>query len=134
MSKYLKGWLMPSVGILFFLMLVQGGWWMWAPFVTAIVFFVGADALLPRDESEPPKVQIAPLLNLPLYLILPLLCLLNFTVLWMFGSGDILGFGSWLKDHAGVDLFAARENTSSWLQWAGCIVRSEEHTSELQSH
>ena len=93
MTKYLKGWLMPVLGILFFLTLVKGGWWMWAPFLAAVVLFVVGDALLPRDDSEPPRTQIEFLLNLPLYLILPLLCLLNFTVLWMFGSGDVLGFG-----------------------------------------
>ncbi len=56
MSKYIKGWLMPTVGISFFIMLIQGGWWMWAPFVAAVVFFVAADMLFPRDESGPPKV------------------------------------------------------------------------------
>lgn len=122
MSKYLKGWLMPTLGILFFLMLIKGGWWMWAPFVAAIVFFIGADRFLPRDVSEPPKLQLAFVLNLPLYLMLPLLALLNFTVLWLFGSGDFLGYGAWLQSHAGIDLFAAREATTSWMQWAGCIV------------
>jgi len=122
MSKYIKGWLMPTVGISFFIMLIQGGWWMWAPFVAAVVFFVAADMLFPRDESGPPKVQIAALLNLPLYLILPLLCLLNFTVLWMFGSGDLFGFGAWIQQHTGFDLFAGRAATTSWVQWAGCVL------------
>ncbi len=122
MFKYLKGWLMPFIGILFALAMAQGGWWMWAPFVGAVVFFIGADMLLPRDTSGPPKVQIALLLNLPLYLILPLLCVLNFSVLWMFSSGDILGYGAWMKAHLGIDLFAGREHTNHWAMWAGCIV------------
>ncbi|MBU0917829.1 alkane 1-monooxygenase [Aquabacterium parvum] len=122
MSKYLKGWLMPALGAFFFLTLLQGGWWMWAPFAAAIVFFIGADALLPRDLSEPPRMQFAALLNLPLYLMLPLLALLNFTVLWMFGSGDFLGYGAWMKEHAGLDLFAGREATTHWVQWAGCVI------------
>ena len=122
MTKYLKGWLMPVIGLIFFLMLTQGGWWMWAPFSLAIVFFVLADAWLPRDESEPPRTQVAWLLNLPLYLILPLLCLLNFTVLWMFGSGDDLGFGAWVQTQTGLDLFAGRAASTSWLHWTGCIV------------
>lgn len=122
MSKYLKGWLMPALGAFFFLTLLQGGWWMWAPFAAAIVFFIGADALLPRDLSEPPRMQFAALLNLPLYLMLPLLALLNFTVLWMFGSGDFLGYGAWMKEHADLDLFAGREATTHWVQWAGCII------------
>lgn len=122
MSKYLKGWLMPALGAFFFLTLLQGGWWMWAPFAAAIVFFIGADALLPRDLSEPPRMQFAALLNLPLYLMLPLLALLNFTVLWMFGSGDFLGYGAWMKEHAGLDLFAGRAATTHWVQWAGCVI------------
>ncbi|MFT3857382.1 MAG: alkane 1-monooxygenase [Aquabacterium sp.] len=122
MSKYLKGWLMPTLGVSFLFLLIKGGWWMWAPFALAIVFFIGADRFFPRDESGPPKIQIAPLLNLPLYLILPMLALLNFTILWMFGSGDFLGYGAWVKDTTGLDLFAGRENTTHWLQWAGCIV------------
>jgi len=122
MSKYLKGWLMPTIGLLFFAMLLQGGWWMWAPFGAAIVFFIGADMLFPRDESGPPKVQIMALLNLPLYLMLPLLAVLNFTVLWMFGSGDVFGFGAWMQSNLGLDLFAGRAATTHWAQWAGCIV------------
>jgi Fatty acid desaturase len=122
MSKYIKGWLMPSIGILFTWAMLQGGWWMWAPFLGAIVFFVGADMLLPRDTSEPPKLQVEFLLNLPLYLMLPLLCVLNFTVLWLFGSGDILGYGAWMQSHLDIDLFAARAQTTHWAMWAGCIV------------
>ncbi|NBD19526.1 alkane 1-monooxygenase [Aquabacterium fontiphilum] len=122
MSKYLKGWLMPALGVGFLLMLVKGGWWMWAPFLAAIVFFIGADRWLPRDESEPPRTQITLLLNLPLYLMLPMLALLNFTVLWMFGSGDLFGYGAWVKDTVGIDLFAGREATTHWFQWAGCVV------------
>jgi hypothetical protein len=122
MSKYLKGWLMPAIGVLFACAMVQGGWWMWAPFAGAVLFFVGADLLLPRDASEPPKRQIPLLLNLPLYLMLPLLCVLNFTVLWMFSTGDILGYGAWMQSHLGMDLFAARDKTSHWGMWAGCIV------------
>lgn len=122
MTKYLKGWLMPSIGLLYFYLLIKGGWWMWAPFGLTLVFFVAADHLLPHDESAPPKVQISSLLNLPLYLMLPLLCILNFTVLWMFGDGDMLGYGSFLKDNFNLDLFAGREATTSWAQWAGAIL------------
>jgi hypothetical protein len=122
MSKYIKGWLMPIIGLAFTYAMVHGGWWMWAPFVGAILFFVIADGLFPRDQSEPPKVQIEMLLNLPLYLMLPLLCVLNFTVLWMFSSGDILGYGAWVQSNLGIDLFAGRAQTTHWSMWAGCIV------------
>jgi Fatty acid desaturase len=122
MTKYIKGWLMPTIGVLFAMAMAHGGWWMWAPFVGAILFFIGADVLLPRDTSGPPKVEIQWLLNLPLYTILPLLCVLNFSVLWLLAPGDILGWGAFLKTYTGVDLFAAREATDHWAMWAGCIV------------
>jgi hypothetical protein len=122
MSKYIKGWLMPVIGVLFAFAMSHGGWWMWAPFVGAILFFIGADMLLPRDTSGPPKVEIQMLLNLPLYTILPLLCVLNFSVLWLLAPGDILGWGAFLQTHTGIDLFAAREATNHWGMWAGCIV------------
>ncbi len=122
MSKYIKGWLMPIIGVLFAVAMAKGGWWMWAPFIGAVIFFVFGDLLLPRDVSGPPKVQITWLLNLPLYTILPLLCILNFSVLWLLAPGDIFGWGAFLKTYTGVDLFAAREATTHWAMWAGCIV------------
>ena len=122
MSKYLKGWLMPTIGVFYLFLLIKGGWWMWAPLGLTLVFFVGADHLFPRDTSGPPKVQISALLNLPLYLMLPMLAMLNFTMLWMFGEGDMLGYGAWMQDTLGLDLFAGREATTSWVQWAGCIL------------
>ncbi len=122
MSKYLKGWLMPGLSVIFIGLISQGGWWMWSPFLFAITVFLSADAFLPRDTSEPPRLQNALLLNLPLYTILPLLAVLNFLVLWMFGSGDLGGVGAWLLKEHGVDLFKAREATNHWAMWAGCII------------
>lgn len=122
MSKYLKGWLMPALSALFIVLIAQGGWWMWSPFAFAITAFLAADALLPRDTSEPPRYQNAFLLNLPLYTILPLLAVLNFLVLWLFGSGDMGGVGAWLQANTSVDLFAARAATNHWGMWVGCVI------------
>jgi hypothetical protein len=122
MSKYLKGWLMPGLSLIFIYLVAQGGWWMWSPFIFAITVFLAADAFLPRDTSEPPRHQIAFLLNLPLYTILPLLTVLNFLVLWMFSSGEIFGFGAWVQQSFGLDLFASRAATNHWGMWAGCII------------
>ena len=122
MSKYFKGWLMPGLSLVFIGLIVQGGWWMWSPFVFALTVFLSADAFLPRDTSEPPRLQNAFLLNLPLYCILPLLTVLNFLVLWMFGSGDMGGVGAWLLKEHGVDLFKARAATDHWFMWVGCVI------------
>lgn len=122
MSKYLKGWLMPSLAALFIYVVAHGGWWMWAPFGFAITAFLAADAFLPRDVSEPPRYQNFFLLNLPLYTILPLLVVLNFLVIWLFSSGDPLGAGAWVQEHMGVDLFASRAATNHWAMWVGCVI------------
>ncbi|KGM41495.1 hypothetical protein JY96_19415 [Aquabacterium sp. NJ1] len=122
MTKYLKGWLMPALAVLMMYMIAHGGWYMWAPWAFVLTVFLSADLFLPHDLSEPPKYQNAFLLNLPLYTILPMLALLNFTVLWLVGSGDLLGFGAWVQQHIGLDLFAARARTNHWGMWAGCIL------------
>ena len=122
MSKYFKGWLMPGLAVLFVFAVAHGGWWLWSPFAAAITFFLAADMLMPRDTSEPPPYQNSFILNLPLYTMLPLLLVLNFTVLWLVGSGDVLGYGAWVKQELGLDLFAARAASDHWSMWAGAII------------
>ena len=112
MSKYLKGWLMPSLVVLATYAFAQGGWYLCIPFFAAMAVFVVGDAILPRDVSGPPAYQNAFLLNLPLYLILPLLCAMNLVVFWLFGSGDPGGIGAWVLQHTGIDLFAARARST----------------------
>jgi hypothetical protein len=121
MSKYLKGWLMPTLFVLTTLALMKGGWWLCVPFVAWLMLFVVGDAILPQDLSEPPLRQTF-LLNLPLYVQLPLLVIMNFVLVWMFGSGDIGGIGALVLEHSGIDMFAAREATSHWAMWVGGIA------------
>jgi hypothetical protein len=122
MSKYIKGWLMPVMAVIFMALMAQGGWWMWSPWVFTLTVFLSLDAFMPHDLSEPPKYQSAFLLNLPLYTILPLLFAMNFMMIWMAGSGDFGGVGAWLLNSYGIDLFKAREATNHWAMWAGCIA------------
>lgn len=121
MSKYAKGWLMPLILALTTLAFLQGGWWLCAPIVTTLVVFIGGDWLLPHDLSEP-ALRRSLLLNLPLYAVLPLLVAMNLVLLWLAGSGDFAGLGAWLLEHAGIDLWAAREASNHWAMWVGGII------------
>jgi hypothetical protein len=103
------------------LAIAQGGWWLWAPVLGLFAMFVLGDWLLPRDLSAAIDSDSA-IFNLPVYSILPLLVLFNGALLWMLGSGDFAQIGEWLRAHAGLDLFAGREATSSWMQWLGGVL------------
>jgi hypothetical protein len=118
--KLLKGWLMPLAIVLSILAIAAGGWWLWAPAASLFIVFMLGDWLLPRDLSAAIDSE-SPVFNLPVYSILPLLCVLNGALLWMLGSGDVAHIGEWVRAHAGIDLFAGREATSHWLQWFGGV-------------
>lgn len=121
MSKYLKGWLMPTCLILSALAYMQGGWWLLAPFLGTSALFVLGDWLLPNDMSEPPLFQSF-LLNFPLYAILLLMALMDFSLLWLTGTGDLLGFGALVQQYLGFDMIAAREATAHWGMWLGGAI------------
>jgi len=116
--KLLKGWLMPLAIVLSIPAIAAGGWWLWAPTAGLFIVFMLGDWLLPRDLSAAIDSD-SPVFNLPVYSVLPLLVVLNGTLLWMLGSGDVAHIGEWVRAHAGIDLFAGREATSHWLQWFG---------------
>jgi alkane 1-monooxygenase len=119
-TKVLKGWLMPACLVLAILAFAAGGWWLWAPLLGLFAMFALGDWLLPHDLS-PAIESESPLFNLPIYTILPLLVVMNGVLFWMLGSGDVAGLGAWLQQATGLDLFAAREATTSWVQWLGAI-------------
>ena len=121
MSKYAKGWLMPLYVSLTILAFLQGGWWLSVPVIVTLVTFVVGDWVLPRDMSEPPLNQTF-LLNLPLYSILPLLVVMNMSLFWLLGTGDFIGMGAWMKEHAGIDMWAARAASTHWAMWVGAIA------------
>lgn len=121
MSKYLKGWFMPALFVLTTLTLMKGGWWLCAPIIGLLILFIVGDAILPHDRSEP-SLKHPFLLNLPIYVQLPLLVVMNFVLVWMFGSGDLGGVGARVLEYTGIDMFAAREATNHWGMWAGGIA------------
>lgn len=121
MSKYVKGWLMPLYVALTILAFVQGGWWLSIPVIATLGTFIIGDWILPRDTSEPTLNQSF-LLNLPIYSILPLLVVMNMSLFWLLGTGDFIGLGAWVKEHAGIDMWAAREASTHWAMWVGAIA------------
>lgn len=119
--KFAKGWLMPLCLLLSTLALAQGGWWLWAPAVGLFIVFNLGDWLLPHDLSAAIKSESL-LFNLPVYLVLPLLVLMNGVFFWLLGRGDVGHLGATLHADLGLDLAAARAATSHWTQWLGGIL------------
>jgi hypothetical protein len=118
--KLLKGWLMPLCLALATLAIANGGWWLWAPALGLFAVFVLGDWLLPRDSSAA-IASDSRLFDLPIYSILPLLVVLDGTLLWMLGSGDVMHVGALAREHLALDLFAARDATVHWTQWIGGV-------------
>jgi hypothetical protein len=147
MVKYFKTLLMPATMLLAIYTSMIGGWWIWAVFVGVLTLFVLFDAILPDDRSEPYSGMTF-LLNLSLFMVLPLMLVMNFTFLWLtaqegallgigaflhdrFGvdvawltvqSADPLGYGAFVKKWLGLDMFAARAATNHWAMWLGGVL------------
>ena len=121
MSKYIKGWMMPAWLILATFSFMQGGWWLWAPFIVTLTLFMIGDWILPHDLSEPPLHQTL-LLNVPVYSFLPIMMVMNLTVLWLVAPGDVLGYGAWVHGHLGIDLEAARQASGDWRMLVGAAL------------
>jgi len=121
MSKYIKGWMMPAWLLLATWAFMQGGWWLWTPFIVTLALFIFGDWVLPHDLSEPPLHQTL-LLNVPVYSFLPIMLVMNLTVLWLVGAGDFAGFGAWVQSHLGIDLEAARAASTGWGYRIGAIL------------
>ncbi|TJY59476.1 alkane 1-monooxygenase [Sinimarinibacterium sp. CAU 1509] len=121
MMKYIRSLAMPAmvVGITYTLML--GGWWMWFGILAVVIGFVVLDAILPEDLSEP-DFGATWLLNLTLYTVLPLLVVMDGVFIWMAGSGDPMGLGAWVQQNMGIDMFAGRAATDSWIMWIGGVL------------
>ncbi len=91
-----------------------GGTWMWLGFVLAVVFSLTGDSMLGNDDGEP-RYRHEWILNIPLFLSLPLVYLALLGFAWMLGSpgSDLFGLGHLLQ-RWGYDLFASRQLTSGW--------------------
>jgi hypothetical protein len=100
--------------------IILGGAWMWLGFVVIYGVMILGDEVLGDDYSEP-AYRNPWLLNGILYLALPVLGFMCFTLAWMAGSGDLLGLGAWVQAAFGYDMIAARSSTSL-VHWLGGVL------------
>ena len=98
----------------------RGGPWMWGPFLTTAVAVTLADALGPDDRRDlsPSRPWV---MNLWLFLTLPLLALHHLVLWWLLGEGDAFGLGARLLALGGPDLFAARAASGPGA-WLGALL------------
>ena len=122
MMKYFRSTLMAMLMGVTIYTLTIGGWWIWAVFIGLVGAFVVVDAVLPEDHSEP-YYGATPVLNFALYMVLPLLFVMDGLLIWLAApSGDPLGIAALARQHLGVDLFAARAATNHWAMLLGGIL------------
>ncbi|MBC7171095.1 MAG: alkane 1-monooxygenase, partial [Polyangiaceae bacterium] len=92
-----------------------GGHFMWYGLLAAIVLVVLGDQTLGDDVSEPTYRHVG-VLNLQLYLALPVMAFYFFVMLWHAarGESDPLGYGALVEALTGYDAIAARNATTSF--------------------
>lgn len=84
-----------------------GQHWIIYGYIAITLFIVGGDTLFGDDKSTP-KYKYKWILDMQLYIALPLLVALLFISLWHVSSVDPFGFGQWVKETFKFDLFEAR--------------------------
>lgn len=100
--------------------MLHGGPHMWLVFLVGFVIVSGGDALFGDDKSEP-QYRHPWVLNLALYLTLPMLLLISAVFAWHLSDRDILGLGAALEQWVGFDLAARRAGTE-WFHILGGIL------------
>lgn len=122
MFKYLKYLFTPVLMTAVTAGILLGGVWMWTGLLAILLFVVGGDAVSGEDVSQP-HYSHQWILNLNLYLTIPVLAFLLLALAWMGGSGadDFLGLGALVGSLTGHDLFAARQSTH-YLHYVGAVL------------
>ncbi len=111
--KYLKHFLMPLIILTFPVSFMIGGPAMWWGVFLVTIVMIPGDMLLSQDLSKP-EYSHPWLLNLSLYLSLPVLLLVLLAYAWSLGSAeaDLLGLGALFYRLTGYDALAARETNA----------------------
>lgn len=110
MHHYLKYFLFHFWVLLNVAFLLLGGNWTIIGFIGAMNFIIVADIVFGDDKSTP-ELKYPNLLIYQVWLALPLMCLVTFVGMWMVVPGDHLGFGKFVVETTGYDIFAAKEAT-----------------------
>lgn len=120
MTKYLRFSLMHFTLLAVIVSIFAGGPWILITGGIAGAFLFLGDHFM-GDYLDEPEYAHPGILNLLLYLILPLLAITSLAQAWMLGTGDFLGIGTAIQTVTGFDVFAARENTGI-LSIAGTVL------------
>jgi len=122
MYKYLKFYITPLLFAVLLPLVFLGGAWLWFPVVAITLIMVIGDAIN-GDDYGTPEYKYPKLLNIPLYLTLPV-CLVGLAILaWYSQSGndDFLKIGTFIQSLTGIDVFQARAN-SKWYHLIGGAI------------
>ena len=122
MINYIKQFFTPIMlsGVVVGIMI--GGPWMWLGVGIILVVMIGGDGMF-RDDLSEPEYNHKWILNIPLFLALPVLVFNLWALAWASQSGlsDFLGFGAMIQQLTGYDVFAAREATP-WYHLLGGVL------------
>jgi hypothetical protein len=111
--KYLRFFSASLFLLLIIAGVAAGGHWMWSSLLL-ITFTAHAMERALGDDIVEPRYAYPALLDAALYLVFPLLLTLLGLYAWMVQSGgDWLGMGGAARDIFGIDLFKARQNSST---------------------
>lgn len=119
---YAKYYITPLLAPLAFIGILLGGAWMWLGFASLGLIVLVGDLFLGEDTSEPDYKHVW-LLQIPLFLALPILVALLATLAWSLGSPgtDFLGIGAALSALFNYDFLAARAG-NLWYHYLGAII------------
>lgn len=88
-------------------------YWIVIAYAAISSFIILGDALL-GDDTSTPDYQYSWLLDLQLFIALPLVVLLMFVSLWQLSDSDPLNFGQFIILTTSFDIFSARAATEFW--------------------
>ena len=120
MIKYLRYTLMHFTLLAVIASIFAGGLWIWVVGAVLGAFLFLGDHFM-GDYTDEPQYRHPGILNLQLYLILPLLVIASLAQAWLLGSGDFLGIGTAVQSITGYDVFAARAESGP-LTIAGTVL------------
>lgn len=121
MFKYIKHSLFHLLGLQAALFIIVGGEYMVIGLLYSIIFLVFGD-LLGGDDNKTPVYSYPKLLTYQLWLALPLLLFIVFSVTWQFSNSDSFGFGAWVELTTGIQVLENRGNASAIQALSGILL------------
>ena len=108
--RYLKYYISPLTLVLALYTCTLGSLYPTAFFVGFSLFIILGDIIIKEDLVEASH-QNQFILNLPIYLNLPLILLLAFMTVFVLSSSPSLGLAQWFTNITGIDLLAIKRST-----------------------